>query len=83
MTKEGAGFLRARRPEHKRQRYQAILDAARALAERDGVGGVSLASIAADVGVHKSALLRYFGTVRSTINRLYSAAVAVFAASAG
>lgn len=62
MTKEVPGFLRARRPEQKQQRHQAILDAARALAERDGVGGVSLAGIAAGVGMHKSALLKYFGT---------------------
>jgi AcrR family transcriptional regulator len=62
VTKEVPGFLRARRPEQKQQRHQAILDAARALAERDGVGAVSLAGIAADVGMHKSALLKYFGT---------------------
>jgi AcrR family transcriptional regulator len=70
VTKEVVGFLRARRPEHKRQRYQAILDAARALAERDGVGGVSLAGIAADVGMHKSALLKYFGTREEIFLRL-------------
>ena len=55
-------FQRARRPEHKRQRYEAILAAARSLAERDGVRAVSLADIAGAVGVHKSALLRYFET---------------------
>ena len=70
MTTEGAGFLRARRPEHKRLRYQAILDAARALAERDGIGAVSLASIAAGVGMHKSALLKYFGTREEIFLRL-------------
>jgi AcrR family transcriptional regulator len=55
-------FQRARRPEHKRQRYEAILAAARSLAERDGVRAVSLADIAGAVGMHKSALLRYFET---------------------
>lgn len=55
-------FLRARRPEQKEQRYAAIFGAARRLALRDGVGAVSLGAIAADVGVHKSALLRYFAT---------------------
>jgi AcrR family transcriptional regulator len=55
-------FQRARRPEHKRQRYEAILAAARALGEREGVRAVSLADIAGAVGVHKSALLRYFET---------------------
>jgi AcrR family transcriptional regulator len=44
------------------QRRAAILRAARELALRDGVRKVSLADIAARVGVHKSALLRYFET---------------------
>jgi AcrR family transcriptional regulator len=55
-------FQRARRPEQKRQRQAAILDAARALAIRDGVRAVTLTDIAAAVGIHKSALLRYFET---------------------
>ncbi len=55
-------FQRARRPEHKEQRREAILTAARALATRDGVRAVNLGDIAAEVGVHKSALLRYFET---------------------
>jgi AcrR family transcriptional regulator len=63
-------FQRARRPEHKRQRYEAILTAARSLAERDGVREVSLADIAAAVGMHKSALLRYFETREEIYLRL-------------
>jgi AcrR family transcriptional regulator len=55
-------FQRARRPEQKLQRQDAILSAARDLALRDGVRNVSLADIAALVGIHKSALLRYFET---------------------
>jgi AcrR family transcriptional regulator len=55
-------FQRARRPEQKMQRQDAILGAARELALRDGVRNVSLADIAARVGIHKSALLRYFET---------------------
>ncbi len=55
-------FQRARRPEQKQQRQDAILDAARELALRDGVRNVSLADIADLVGIHKSALLRYFET---------------------
>ena len=55
-------FQRARRPEHKEQRREAILAAARAVATRDGVRAVNLGDIAAEVGVHKSALLRYFET---------------------
>ncbi|MGH3759483.1 TetR family transcriptional regulator [Actinophytocola sp.] len=63
-------FQRARRPEHKRQRYEAILAAARSLAVRDGVRAVSLADIAGAVGMHKSALLRYFETREEIYLRL-------------
>jgi len=55
-------FQRARRPEQKQRRQDAILSAASELALRDGVRNVSLADIAARVGIHKSALLRYFET---------------------
>jgi AcrR family transcriptional regulator len=55
-------FQRARRPEQKQQRQEAILSAARELALRDGVRAVSLAGIAARAGIDKSALLRYFET---------------------
>jgi AcrR family transcriptional regulator len=55
-------FQRARRPEQKLQRQDAILGAARDLALREGVRNVSLADIAARIGIHKSALLRYFET---------------------
>ena len=55
-------YQRARRPEQKLERRDAILAAARELALRDGVRSVSLADIAARVGIHKSALLRYFET---------------------
>lgn len=55
-------FQRARSPEHKQQRREAILEAATKLAARDGVRAVTLTDIAAEVGVHKSAILRYFET---------------------
>src|ERR1700721_2116245 len=55
-------YQRARRPEQKLERRDAILGAARELALRDGVRTVSLGDIAARVGIHKSALLRYFET---------------------
>jgi AcrR family transcriptional regulator len=55
-------FQRARRPEHKQQRQDAILGAARQLALEKGVRNVSLTDIADKVGIHKSALLRYFET---------------------
>jgi AcrR family transcriptional regulator len=58
----GTGFQRARSPEHKAQRREAILAAAQALAARDGVRTVTLSGIAEEVGIHKSALLRYFET---------------------
>jgi AcrR family transcriptional regulator len=61
MTTDAA-FLRARRPEHKQQRLDAIIDAARRLAISGGVRAVTLTDIAAEVGLHKSALLRYFET---------------------
>jgi AcrR family transcriptional regulator len=55
-------FQRARSPEHKAERRETILAAAAQLAVRDGVRQVTLTEIAAAVGVHKSALLRYFET---------------------
>ena len=55
-------YQRARRPEQKLERRDAILAAATELALRDGVRAVSLAGIAERVGIHKSALLRYFET---------------------
>src|SRR6201996_6778973 len=62
MVASAETFQRARRPEQKLRRQDAILEAARELALRDGVRGVSLADIAGRVGIHKSALLRYFET---------------------
>jgi AcrR family transcriptional regulator len=79
---EGTGFLRARRPEQKQQRYAAILDAARELALRDGVGAVSLADIAAEVGMHKSALLKYFETREEIFLRLAETEFGEWAAGA-
>ena len=58
----GDSFLRARRPEQKQRRQEAILAAARELALAGGVRGVSLAGIAGLAGIDKSALLRYFET---------------------
>jgi AcrR family transcriptional regulator len=55
-------FQRARSAEHKTERRDAILSAAAKLAVRDGVRQVTLTDIAAEVGMHKSALLRYFDT---------------------
>jgi len=57
-----SAFLRARRPEHKQQRREAILAAARELALESGVRNVSLNSVAATVCLAKSNVVRYFGT---------------------
>ncbi|MFF0390805.1 TetR/AcrR family transcriptional regulator [Kitasatospora sp. NPDC004615] len=55
-------FQRARSAEAKQAREGAILDAARVLGEGRGIRDVTLTDIAAEVGMHKSALLRYFET---------------------
>lgn len=57
-----SAFLRARRPEHKQQRREAILLAARELASASGVRNVSLGAVADAVGLAKSNISRYFGT---------------------
>jgi len=57
-----AGFQRARSVDAKRQREDAILNAARALASTRVIRDVTLTDIAGAVGMHKSALLRYFET---------------------
>jgi AcrR family transcriptional regulator len=63
MTAElEAPFVRARRPEHKQQRREAILDAARDLALRRGVRAITLGDLAEAVGLAKSNVVRYFGT---------------------
>jgi AcrR family transcriptional regulator len=48
--------------EAKQQRERAILDAARDLATARTVREVTLTDVAAAVGMHKSAMLRYFET---------------------
>ena len=57
-----SAFVRARRPEHKQQRREAILAAARELALASGVRNVSLGAVADAVGLAKSNIVRYFGT---------------------
>ncbi|MFF7456809.1 TetR family transcriptional regulator [Kitasatospora sp. NPDC008115] len=63
-------FQRARSPEAKRQREAAILEAARSLGRERGIRDVTLTDIAAAVGMHKSALLRYFETREEIFLRL-------------
>ena len=57
-----SAFVRARRPEQKHQRREAILAAARDLAIGSGVRNVSLGAVAENVGLAKSNISRYFGT---------------------
>ncbi|MFI8203521.1 TetR/AcrR family transcriptional regulator [Streptomyces sp. NPDC085937] len=57
-----ASFQRARSPEAKQARETAILEAARSLGRARGIRDVTLTDIATEVGMHKSALLRYFET---------------------
>jgi len=55
-------FRRARSAEAKQQREETILDAARRLGAERGIRRVTLTDIAEAVGMHKSAMLRYFET---------------------
>ncbi|MFB7906735.1 TetR family transcriptional regulator [Kitasatospora sp. NPDC059146] len=63
-------FQRARSPEAKRRREAAILEAAAALGRERGVREITLTDIASAVGMHKSALLRYFETREEIFLRL-------------
>jgi AcrR family transcriptional regulator len=63
-------FERARSAEAKHIRETAILEAAAALATEHGVRAVTLTDIAAAVGMHKSAMLRYFETREEIFLRL-------------
>ena len=55
-------FERARSSEAKLKRERSILTAARSLGIARGIREVTLTDIAAAIGMHKSALLRYFET---------------------
>jgi AcrR family transcriptional regulator len=63
-------FQRARSAAAKQLRESAILDAARALAAERGIRQVTLAGIGEAVGLHKSAMLRYFETREEIFLRL-------------
>jgi len=55
-------FQRARSPAAREAAEEAILDAARDLAAERRVRSVTLTAVAEMIGMHKSALLRYFET---------------------
>lgn len=63
-------FERARSAEAKQARETAILEAAARLADDHGVRAVTLTDIADAVGMHKSAMLRYFETREDIFLRL-------------
>jgi AcrR family transcriptional regulator len=67
---EEPGFQRARSLGAKRQRETAILAAARRLGAERGIRQITLTEIAEAVGMHKSALLRYFETREEIFLRL-------------
>ncbi|MFB6566385.1 TetR/AcrR family transcriptional regulator [Streptomyces noursei] len=64
---------RARSSEAKLAREAAILDAAARLATAHGIRTVTLTDIAAEVGMHKSGMLRYFETREEIFLRLAAA----------
>jgi AcrR family transcriptional regulator len=64
---------RARSAEAKLQREQAILDAAAQLGTDRGIRTVTLTDIAQAVGLHKSAMLRYFETREQIFLKLTAA----------
>jgi AcrR family transcriptional regulator len=66
-------FRRARSADAKQQREAAILQAARRLGVERGIRQVTLTDIAEAVGMHKSAMLRYFETREQIFLRLTAA----------
>jgi AcrR family transcriptional regulator len=66
-------FQRARSAEAKQQREDAIVAAAARLAGARGISEITLTDIAAEVGMHKSALLRYFETREQIVLQLTAA----------
>jgi len=61
---------RARSAEAKETRVAALLDAAREIAASDGVRNVTLTSVTARVGLHPSALRRYFESTEELLLEL-------------
>jgi AcrR family transcriptional regulator len=62
VTDATCGFQRARRPEQREARRQAILDAAAAMLAEQPVTEISLRELSKRVGLAKSNVLRYFET---------------------
>jgi AcrR family transcriptional regulator len=62
VTEATCGFQRARRPEQREARRQAILDAAAEMLAESPVTDISLRELSKRVGLAKSNVLRYFET---------------------
>ena len=73
-------FQRARSAAAKQLRESAILEAARVLGAERGIRQITLTEIAEAVGMHKSALLRYFETREEIFPRIGAAGAAVLIA---
>ncbi|MFJ9033701.1 TetR family transcriptional regulator [Streptomyces sp. NPDC102274] len=65
-----AQYQRARSAEAKQERADALVQAARDLALQSGVRGVTLTGIAERVGLHHSAIRRYFTSHNEVLLRL-------------
>jgi AcrR family transcriptional regulator len=63
-------FQRARSAANKEKRAAAFVEAARAVAAENGVASVTLTAIADRVGVHHSALRRYFSSHQELLPRV-------------
>lgn len=63
-------FQRARSDEKKRQRAEALMEAARSVALEIGVASVTLTKVASRAGVHHSAVRRYFSSYKEVLLRL-------------
>jgi AcrR family transcriptional regulator len=69
-SEQARSFQRARSAAAKQAREAAILDAARRLGSERGIREITLTGIAEAIGMHKSALLRYFETREQIFLRL-------------
>jgi AcrR family transcriptional regulator len=63
-------FQRARTKENKRQRAEALVEAARSLALETGVASVTLTAVATRAGIHYSAVRRYFTSHKEVLLHL-------------
>ncbi|MEM1329563.1 MAG: TetR/AcrR family transcriptional regulator [Planctomycetota bacterium] len=72
METDRTAWQRARRPEQKLQRRDAILDAARALLDRDGLEGTGINAIAREAGLSKPAIYTYFDSREAILLDLLS-----------